>query len=115
MLQDAIISIRYANEEALRRHNALRSRRRPIQLIDHWLTQVETLMERNDRVVPEPLIGEIARFLRKLDPRLHGRLQRNSKREASRVLDVLFEAEEQFLPGHAEPFVSQPEAVAGPN
>lgn len=107
------MSIRFADEEALRRRNAVRSRRRPIQLIDHWLSQVETLIERDDRVVPEPLIGEIARFVRKLDPRLLGRLRRNSKREASRVLDVLFEAEEQFLPG--KPLVSRPEAVAGPD
>lgn len=115
MLQDAIMSIRFANEQALRRRNPLRSRRRPIQLIDHWLAQVETLIERNDRIVPEPLVGEIAGFLGELDPPLHRRLQRNSKREALRVLDVLFEAEEQFLPAEAEPLVSRPEAVAGPN
>lgn len=102
MLADAIISIRHADEEALRRRHALRSRRRPIQLLDHWLSQVETLIERNDAVVPEPLVSEIARFLGKLNPRLHRRLRRNGKREAVRVLDVLFEAEEQFLPTNPE-------------
>ncbi|HEX9100304.1 MAG TPA: hypothetical protein VF956_12520 [Candidatus Dormibacteraeota bacterium] len=98
MIQDAVISIRRADEEAMRRRHALRARRRPIQLLDHWLSQVESLIERNDAVVPEPLVGEIARFLGKLNPRLHRRLRRNGRREAVRVLDVLFEAEEEFLP-----------------
>ena len=98
MLQDAIISIRHANEAAARRANALFSRRRPVQLLDNWLSQVETLMEHDERVVPEPLTAEIARFLATVDPRLHRRLKGNGGLEAGQVLDVLFEAEEQFLP-----------------
>lgn len=98
MLEDANQMIRRANEEALRRRNELRARRRPIQLLDHWLSQVETLIERNAAVVPEPLIGEIAAYLGKHDPGLYRRLRRNGKRKVSRVLDLLFEAEEQFLP-----------------
>jgi hypothetical protein len=98
VLEDAIISIRSANEMALLRRNTLLTRRRPIQLLDQWLSQVETLIEHNDPVVPEPLIGEIAGFLGKLDPLLCRRLTRNGRRDASRVLDVLFDAEEKFLP-----------------
>jgi len=101
MLQDAIMSIRHANEETLRRRSALLSRRRPIRLLDKWLSQVEALVEHNDRVVPEPLIGEIAGFLGQVDPLLHRRLGMNGKREAVRVLNVLFKAEEQFLPRSA--------------
>ena len=98
MLSDAIRNIRFANDEALRRRDALRLRRRPIQLLDNWLSQVETLMERDDLVVPEPLIDEISGFIVQLNPRLHRRLQRNSRRDALTVLDVLFDAEEQCLP-----------------
>jgi hypothetical protein len=98
LLSDAISSIRSANEEALQRRDAQRLRRRPIQLLDNWLSQVETLMERDDPVVPEPLIDEIAGFIVKLNPRLHRRLRRNGGQDASRVLNVLFDAEEQFLP-----------------
>lgn len=97
MLEDAILTIRSANEEALRRRHALISRGRPIRLLDHWLSQVETLVERNDPVVPEPLIGEIAGFLGKLNPPLYRRLRKIGRRRATRVLDLLFEAEEQFL------------------
>jgi hypothetical protein len=98
MLEDAIISIRRANEAAARRGNELFSRRRPVQLLDKWLSQVETLIEHDARVVPEPLTAEIAGFIANLDPRLHRRLRRRGGLEAGQVLDVLFEAEEQFLP-----------------
>ncbi len=59
-------------------------------------------MEHNKAVVPEPLIGEIEGFLATEDPRLHRRLRRKGKLEACRVLDVLLEAEEKFLPGTAQ-------------
>jgi hypothetical protein len=101
MLEDAIRSIRSANAEARRRRAARLLRRRPILLLDHWLSQVEMLIERNDPVVPEPLIGDITRFIGVLDPVLYRRLWRKGNREASRVLDVLFEAEEEFLPRSA--------------
>ena len=98
MLSDAIRNIQFANDEALQRREALRLRRRPIQLLDSWLSQVETLLEGNDRVVPEPLIDEISGFVVQLNPRLHRRLRRKSGRDALTVLDVLFDAEEQYLP-----------------
>jgi len=97
LLSDAIRNIRFANEEALRRRVALRSRRRPIHLLDNWLGQVETLMERDDPVVPEPLNDEILGFIVQLSPRLHRRLRQNSGRDALTVLEVLFDAEEQCL------------------
>jgi hypothetical protein len=102
MIEDANTSIRRANEEASRRRTALISRRRPLRQLDHWLSQVETLLERNEPVVPEPLISEIAGFLGKLDPRLYRRLRRDRRRKASRVLDLLFEVEELFLPRAAD-------------
>jgi hypothetical protein len=97
MLEDAVISIRRANDATVRRETALFARRRPVQMLDDWLSQVETLMEHNEALVPEPLIAEIAGFLAREDPRLHRMLRRKGELEAWRVLDVLFEAEEQFL------------------
>ncbi|GEM_PF-2455831 len=98
MLEDAIISIRRANKKARHRRNALLARRRPVRLLDDWLNQVEMLMERNEPAVPEPLIGEIAGFLGEQDPLLYRRLRRNDRPKVSQVLDLLFKAEEQFLP-----------------
>jgi hypothetical protein len=99
MIAEANISIRRADDAALRRRKALLRHRRPVRLLDAWLSQVETLVERNEPIVPEPLLGQIARFLWKQDPLLYRRLGKGRKLEIFRVLDVLFEAEEQFLPG----------------
>lgn len=101
MIEEANISIRRADDAALRRRNALLERRRPVRVLDAWLSQVETLVERNEPIVPEPLLGQIAGFLWQQDPLLYGRLRKGRKLEVLRVLDVLFEAEEQFLPGMA--------------
>lgn len=97
MLSDANNSIRFAADEASRRREALRSRRRPIQLLDYWLGEVEMLVAHDDQVVPEPMIDEIVGFIGALSPRLNRRLRRHG-RSASNVLDILFDAEEQLLP-----------------
>jgi hypothetical protein len=97
MLADAILTIRRANEAALRRRLALRSQRHPIVLVDRWLGEVETLVEANRAPVPEPLVREISGFLRRLDGRLYRRLRKNRGRNSLKVLDVLFDAEEQLL------------------
>ena len=97
MLADAIRTIRSANDEALRRRLLLRARRHPISLVDRWLGEVETLVEANQSPVPEPLVREISGFLQRLDGRLYLRLRRNRQRSSLKVLDVLFDAEEQLL------------------
>ena len=101
-LQDTNWTIRRAEQAAVRRREAFLARRRPLLLLDHWLGQVETLIERQDPVVPEPLISEIAGFLGKFHPPLYRRLHKTGRRKASRVLDLLFEAEERFLPTVAD-------------
>ena len=58
---------------------------------------MESLVER-ELSVPKPLLVQIAGFLGEQDPRLYRRLRRKGRLEAWRVLDLLFEAEEQFLP-----------------
>jgi hypothetical protein len=102
MIEDANLLIWRANLEAIRRREAAVYGRRPIRLLDRWLGEVETLVALNNPVVPEPLFAEIAGFLGRFDLRLYHRLQSSRRRKASRVLDVLFEAEELFLPKVAE-------------
>ena len=97
MLSDAIVTIRRANQEALQKRLVLRARRHPVSLVDRWLGEVETLVEADQSPVPEPLVREISGFLQRLDGRLYHRLQRNRRRSPLKVLDVLFDAEEQLL------------------
>jgi len=68
LIEDAVISIRHANDATSRRQKALHTRQLPMQLLDHWLSEVETLVERRQPIVPEPLTAQIARFLGKHDP-----------------------------------------------
>lgn len=106
------MSIARANDEAMRRRDALRLRRRPIELLDGWLNQVETLIERKDVVVPEPLASEISSFLGRLDLRAHPRHRKRERPKASRVLDLLFAAQEEFLPARSiDPFRRRTRAV----
>ena len=97
MLKDAIISIGRADEVARLRNVAFLAHQRPVRLLDHWVNQVEMLMERHEPAVPEPLMGEIAGFLGELYPLLYRRLWANDKPRASHVLALLFEAEEACL------------------
>ena len=94
-----------ARQEALRRQR-LEIHRSAIKRLDGWLATVEDMLEDDRESVPEPLIREIAAFLREVNPKLHRALLRNRAREASRVLDVLFDAQELCLPGFSEPAYS---------
>ena len=91
------MSIEYANQAALRRRSALRSGRYPIELVDRWVNEVETLIEHKNRVVPEPLITEIAGFLGLTDTGIYRRLRRSGKPEAGTLLEMLFLVEERLL------------------
>lgn len=102
MLSEAVDEIyRKSVEDAARRERML-ARRAELRQLDDWLNQVEGMLEGDQRVVPETLIREMASFLREVDPKLHRALLRNRTREASRVLDVLFDAQEYLLPRFAE-------------
>jgi hypothetical protein len=103
LLSDAVRDITdAARQEALRRQR-LEIQRSAIKRLDGWLETVENMLEEERETVPEPLIREIAAFLREVNPKLHRALLRNRTREASRVLDVLFDAQELALPGFVEP------------
>ena len=78
------------------RRAQLEAWKRPRRILDRWLDAVELLLERDERTVPEPLFREIGDFVREQTPSLHRKLRRNRRRDAVRVLDVLFEAQEEL-------------------
>jgi hypothetical protein len=102
LLSDAIREISVARELDLERRRIVFQRRRALRQVDSWMHHVENLLEDNRRTVPEPLVKEIGAFVRELNPKLHRHMQRNRAREASRVLDVLFDAQEELLPRPSE-------------
>lgn len=102
MIRDAVDEIHEKQfEEDLRRRRLL-ARRADVRQVDTWLNSVEGMLEGDQRTVPEPLVKEIAGFLREIDPKLHRALLRNRTRDASRVLDILFDAQEYMLPRFSE-------------
>ena len=103
MLSDAVRDITDAARTEAQRRRRLELQREDIRRLDGWLETVETMLEEERETVPEPLVREIAAFLREINPKLHRALLRNRAREASRVLDVLFDAQELVLPGFIEP------------
>ena len=102
MLSEAVNEIHRKSAEDAARRREMMERRAELRRLDTWLDDVEGMLEGDQRVVPEPLVKEIARFLREVDPKLHRTLLRNRTRDASRVLDVLFDAQEFLLPRFAE-------------
>ena len=98
MLREAIREIQRSNVSASQRRREAASARSQMRRLDHWLGLVEAMLEQDRKTVPEPLVNEIAEFLLDIDPELHRELMRNRARSAIRVLDVLFDAQEQLMP-----------------
>lgn len=107
MLSEAVRDITDATRREARRRQRLELQRQDIKRLDSWLETVENMLEEERATVPEPLIREIAAYLREINPKLHRALLRNRTREASRVLDVLFDAQELVLPGFIEPVLTE--------
>jgi len=102
LLSEAVEEIHRKSREQWEREQRILARRSEMRQLDTWLNTVEGMLEGDARTVPEPLVREIGSFLRDVDPKLHRALLRNRAREASRVLDVLFDAQEYLLPHFAE-------------
>lgn len=101
MLADAIRDIDQAQLGARVRQAELRRSREAMRKLDAWLAHVEDMLERDSRTVPESLMKDIGRFMRPMHPRLYRNLRRNRERDAARLLDTLFDAQELILP-HCE-------------
>jgi hypothetical protein len=102
LLSEAVEEIHRKSHEQWERERRILARRSEMRQLDTWLNTIEGMLEEDARTVPEPLLKEIGSFLRDVDPKLHRALLRNRAREASRVLDVLFDAQEYLLPHFAE-------------
>jgi len=98
MLREAIREIQRSNEKSRQRLRQVSPTRVQMRRLDHWLGLVEGMLEQDRKTVPEPLVSEIAEFVEDIDPKLRRDLVRNRGRSATRVLDVLFDAQEQLMP-----------------
>ena len=98
MLREAIREIQRSNEKSRQRRRQVSATRVQMRRLDHWLGLVEGMLEQDRKTVPEPLVSEIAEFVEDIDPKLRRDLVRNRGRSATRVLDVLFDAQEHLMP-----------------
>ncbi len=102
MLSQAAIEIHRCHALEEQRQRQSKDCRRQMRQLDAWLNAVEGMLEGEQRTVPEQLVKQIAGFLRAVDPKLHRALLRNRSRDAARVLDVIFNAQESLVPRPAE-------------
>lgn len=96
MLSDAIRDI----EQAARLDQEERERRQEMrasfQRAEGYMWQIEEILEEGSERVPDPLVTEIARFVRPYSRRLARLLTRDPDRNPVQVLDVLFEVQERI-------------------
>ena len=98
MLREANRDIQRSRVDPGENQRLVASIRSQMRRLDHWLGLVEAMLEHDRKTVPEPLVNEIAEFVQEIDPALYTELMRNRARSAVRVLDVLFDAQEQLMP-----------------
>ena len=96
MLSDAIRDI----DEATRLSREERERRREMragfQRAEGYMWQIEEMLEDGAAHVPDPMVTEIARFVRPYSRRMARVLTRDAERNPVQVLDVLFDVQERI-------------------
>jgi len=96
VLTDAIRDI----DRAVHLDRAERERRRdaraPFARAEGYMWQIEEMLEDGADRVPDPLVVEIARFVRPHSRRLARSLTRDPERNPVQVLDVLFDVQERI-------------------
>jgi hypothetical protein len=96
VLSDAIRDI----EQAVRLDQEERERRQELrasfQRAEAYMWQIEEMLEDGGEHVPEPLVIEIARFVRPYSRRLARMLTRDPEHNPVQVLDVLFDVQERI-------------------
>jgi hypothetical protein len=96
MLCDAIRDI----DQAVQLDREERERRREIrsnfERSETYMWQIEEMLEDGSAHVPDPLVVEIARFVRPYSRRLARLLTRDPERNPVQVLDVLFDVQERI-------------------
>lgn len=68
-----------------------------VRQVDHFLLQIENLIEGRHPAVPEALMEDILRFVRPISRKLYRVLTRNITCDPVRVLDVLFDAQQLVM------------------
>ena len=101
MLSDAIRDIDLARKAHEARRRGLGASRRSLRQLDLWIEQLESMLERDERVVPEPFVKVVSRYVRPIDAKLYRSIRRNRERDAVKLLDTLFDAQQAVLPGLA--------------
>jgi hypothetical protein len=94
VLNEAVDQILKSRADDLERQRQRSSRRIHLHQLDGWLHQIEDMLEEDRRTVPETLVKEIGGFLRREAPPLYRELVRNRERDAARILDLLFDAQD---------------------
>lgn len=89
MLSQAIEDIRRGYQLAEDRRQAEIRRRAGVRQVDHFLFQVENVIEGKHPAIPEMLMDEIMDFVRPIS--------RNITRNPVRVLDVLYDAQHLLM------------------
>ena len=96
MLSDAIRDI----DQAVQLDREERERRQEVRAgfeqAEHYMWQIEEMLEDGAPHVPDPLVTEIARFVRPYSRRLARVLTRDPERNPVQVLDVLFDVQERI-------------------
>ena len=96
MLSDAIrdieTAVRVDREERERRQEM----RAAFQRAEGYMWQIEEMLEVGGEHVPDPLVTEIARFVRPYSRRLARMITRDPERSPVQVLDVLFDVQERI-------------------
>jgi hypothetical protein len=70
--------------------------RAAFQRAETYMWQIEEMLETGVERVPDPLVIEIARFVRPVSRRLARMLTRDPDRNPVQVLDVLFDVQERI-------------------
>ena len=118
MLSDAIRDI----DEAVQLDHEERERRREMRAgferTEGYMWQIEDILEEGTAHVPDPLVTEIARFVRPYSRRLARLITRDPEHSPVQVLDVLFDVQERIQRRTEEQAAAaggaEPEAVEMP-
>ena len=96
MLADAIRDIDNAARLDREEREQRAATRASFERAEHYMWAIEEMLEDGTDRVPDPLVIEIARFVRPFSRRLARMLTRDPDRNPVQVLDVLFDVQERI-------------------
>lgn len=96
MLSDAIRDIDEAARLSQEEREQRREMRAGFERAEGYMWQIEEMLEDGTPHVPDPMVTEIARFVRPYSRRLARLLTRDPERDPVQVLDVLFDVQERI-------------------